>query len=667
MKDVKQEIEKLTDELVEHNRKYYELDSPDISDYEYDMMLRKLQRLEEEHPEYRKNYSPTLRVGGKALDSFRKVKHEDRMLSLSNAFSFDEILQFDARIRKSVERPVYTLENKFDGLTIVLSYKKGVLETGATRGDGEVGEDVTQNVRTIRSIPLRLDEEVDLTVRGEVIIYKDSFLKINEERRKRGEPEFANPRNMAAGSIRQLDSKIAASRKLDCFVFSLEKAEGNTFRTHSEMLDYLKKLGFNVSEYQKFTDVSRLYAQIAKMEENRKSLEYEIDGAVIKLDDIRDREKIGSTSKSPRWAIAYKFTETQVKTRIRDIEINVGRTGNLTPVAVLDGVTIDGSFVQRASLHNEDYIRDNDIRIGDSVYVKKAAEIIPQVVRSVAEDRTGAERVFKMPDCCPVCGGEVRRLENQAAVKCINPECPAKISREIIHFASRDAMNIDSLGEKIIETFIENDILTDISDIYRLKDKKDQIVSLDKMGSQSFKNIVDAVEKSKSNSLENLLTALSIPLVGKQSARLLARHFKTMDALMAADRESLVSINEIGDKMADEITAFFGNEKKRKLISELREVGVNMDYVDESSSNENFVEKTFVLTGTLKKYKRKEAKKIIEDFGGKVTSSVSRKTDYVLLGENAGSKEKKARELGITIITEDEFEKMAGDGRKDDA
>ena len=667
MKDVKQEIEKLTDELVEHNRKYYELDSPDISDYEYDMMLRKLQRLEEEHPEYRKNYSPTLRVGGKALDSFRKVKHEDRMLSLSNAFSFDEILQFDARIRKSVERPVYTLENKFDGLTIVLSYKKGVLETGATRGDGEVGEDVTQNVRTIRSIPLRLDEEVDLTVRGEVIIYKDSFLKINEERRKRGEPEFANPRNMAAGSIRQLDSKIAASRKLDCFVFSLEKAEGNTFRTHSEMLDYLKKLGFNVSEYQKFTDVSRLYAQIAKMEENRKSLEYEIDGAVIKLDDIRDREKIGSTSKSPRWAIAYKFTETQVKTRIRDIEINVGRTGNLTPVAVLDGVTIDGSFVQRASLHNEDYIRDNDIRIGDSVYVKKAAEIIPQVVRSVAEDRTGAERVFKMPDCCPVCGGEVRRLENQAAVKCINPECPAKISREIIHFASRDAMNIDSLGEKIIETFIENDILTDISDIYRLKDKKDQIVSLDKMGSQSFKNIVDAVEKSKSNSLENLLTALSIPLVGKQSARLLARHFKTMDALMAADREALVSINEIGDKMADEITAFFGNEKKRKLISELREAGVNMDYVDESSSNENFAEKTFVLTGTLKKYKRKEAKKIIEDFGGKVTSSVSRKTDYVLLGENAGSKEKKARELGITIITEDEFEKMAGDGRKDDA
>lgn len=667
MKDVKQEIERLTDELVEHNRKYYELDSPDISDYEYDMMLRKLQRLEEEHPEYRKNYSPTLRVGGKALDSFRKVKHEDRMLSLSNAFSFDEILQFDARIRKSVKSPVYTLENKFDGLTIVLTYRKGVLETGATRGDGEIGEDVTENVRTIRSIPLRLDEEVDLTVRGEVIIYKDSFLKINEERRKRGEPEFANPRNMAAGSIRQLDSKVAASRKLDCFVFSLEKAEGKTFEAHSEMLDYLKKLGFNVSEYKKFSDVSRLYAQIAKMEENRKSLEYEIDGAVIKLDDITDREKIGSTSKSPRWAIAYKFTETQVKTRIRDIEINVGRTGNLTPVAVLDGVTIDGSFVQRASLHNEDYIRDNDIRIGDSVYVKKAAEIIPQVVRSVAEDRTGTERVFKMPDCCPVCGGEVRRLENQAAVKCINPECPAKISREIIHFASRDAMNIDSLGAKIIETFIENDILTDVTDIYRLKERKDQIVSLDKMGSQSFKNIVDAVEKSKSNSLENLLTALSIPLVGKQSARLLARHFKTMDAIMNADREALVSINEIGDKMADEITAFFGNEKKRKLVAELRKVGVNMDYVDESSSNENFEEKTFVLTGTLKKYKRKEAKKIIEDFGGKVTSSVSRKTDYVLLGENAGSKEKKARELGITIITEDEFEKMAQGGRKDDA
>lgn len=658
MVDAKKEIEQLTEELLEHNRKYYEEDNPSISDYEYDMLLRKLMKLEEEYPEYKKEYSPTDRVGGKALDGFEKVKHEYKQLSLANAFSFDELLEFDNRVKKEIENPVYTLENKFDGLTIVLTYENGILKTGATRGDGEVGEDVTLNVKTIKTIPLKLNKDVNLTVRGEVLIYKDNFEKINKQREKDGESLFANPRNMAAGSIRQLDSKVAAKRDLDCFIFNLEHIEGVELSSHSESLDYLKSLGFKVSEYKKFNNINEIFKALNEKEEERKKLPYEIDGAVIKLDNLRDREILGSTNKNPRWAIAYKFSETKVKTLLKDIIVNVGRTGTLTPVAILEGVNIDGSFVSRATLHNEDYIKDNDIRIGDKVIVKKAGEIIPQVVSSVKEERNGEEIIFEMPKTCPVCGHEVVREEGISAIKCINIDCPAKISREIIHFASRDAMNIDTLGERVLENLIEADLIQDVSDIYRLKDKKEQIEQMEKMGEKSVLNMIEAIEKSKENSLEDLIFALSINLVGKQGAKLLAKEFKSMDNLMNATYDDLISINEIGDKMANEIIKFFNNEKKISLINKLKSLGVNMEYINEENEDLKFEGMTFVLTGTLSKYKRNDAKKIIESYGGKVSSSVSKKTTYVLAGENAGSKEEKAKTLGIKIISEDEFEKM---------
>lgn len=658
MEDIKKKIEKLTEELLEHNRKYYEEDNPSISDYDYDMLIRKLTKLEEEYPQYKKEYSPTDRVGGKALDAFDKVKHEYKQLSLANAFSYDELLEFDQRVKKEIENPVYTLENKFDGLTIVLTYKKGLLSVGATRGDGEVGEDVTLNVKTIKSIPLKLNEEVDLTVRGEVLIYKDNFEKINKERGKEGLSLFANPRNMAAGSIRQLDSKIAAKRNLDCFIFNLEHIEGKTLSSHSESLDYLKSLGFKVSEYKIFDNMKDIFDELIKKEDSRKSMPYEIDGAVIKLNNLEERELLGSTNKNPRWAIAYKFSETKVKTKLTDIIVNVGRTGTLTPVAILEGVRIDGSFVSRATLHNEDYINDNDIRIGDNVIVKKAGEIIPQVISSVKEDRKGDEKLFEMPKNCPVCGKEVVRQEGNSAVKCINVDCPAKISREIIHFASREAMNIDTLGERVLETLIEKDLIQDVSDIYKLEDKKKDIESLEKMGEKSVSNMLNAIEKSKENSLEDLLFALSINLVGKQGAKLLAKRFKTMDNLINASYEDIVDINEIGDKMATEIINFFKNPSKLALIERLKSVGVNMEYINEENEELKFEGMTFVLTGTLSKYKRSEAKKIIENYGGKVSSSVSKKTTYVLAGENAGSKEEKAKELGVKIISEDEFENM---------
>lgn len=658
MEDIKIEIEKLTDKLLEHNRKYYEEDNPDISDYEYDMMLRKLTELEEKYPQFKKEYSPTDRVGGKALDVFKKVKHEYKQLSLANAFSYDELKDFDERIKKEIENPKYTLENKFDGLTIVLTYKDGILTTGATRGDGQTGEDVTLNVKTIKTIPLKLKEKVNLTVRGEVLIYKDNFERINKEREKDGLSLFANPRNMAAGSIRQLDSKIAAKRNLDCFIFQLEHIENMSFSSHSESLDYLKKLGFKVSEYKIFDNMQAIFEELEKKEDMRKSMPYEIDGAVIKLDNLEQREILGATNKNPRWAIAYKFSETKVITKLKDIIVNVGRTGTLTPVAILDGVRIDGSFVSRATLHNEDYIKDNDIRIGDSVVVKKAGEIIPQVVSSVKGDRDGSEKLFEMPKVCPVCNHKVVRNEGNSAVKCINIDCPAKISREIIHFASRDAMNIDTLGEKVLESLIEADLINDISDIYNLKNKRKDIENLEKMGEKSVQNMLNAIEKSKENSLEDLLFALSINLVGKQGAKLLAKKFKNMDNLINASYDDIVSINEIGDKMATEIVNFFNNPKKIELINKLKSVGLNMEYINEENEDLKFENMTFVLTGTLSKYKRSEAKKIIENYGGKVSSSVSKNTTYVLAGENAGSKEEKAKALGIDIISEEEFEKM---------
>lgn len=658
MEEIKREIEKLTKELNEHNKRYYEDDNPTISDYEYDMMLRKLSSLEEKYPEFKKEYSPTERVGGKAIDAFNKVKHQQKQLSLANAFSYEELVSFEDRIKKENINPVYTLENKFDGLTIVLTYKKGILALAATRGDGEEGEDVTSNVKTIKTIPLKLNEDIDLVVRGEVIIYKDVFNKINEQRKENGESLFANPRNMAAGSIRQLDSKIVAKRNLDCFIFSLESIEGKELLSHSESLDYLKKLGFKVSEYKIYSSVRDIYNDLIVKEEEKKDYPYEIDGAVIKLNSLYDRTVLGSTNKSPKWAIAYKFSETKVETTLKDITVQVGRTGVLTPVAILEGVNIDGSFVRKATLHNEDYIKDNDIRILDRVIVKKAGEIIPQVIKPVKEKRTGKEIIFNMPHVCPVCGSDAVREEGNSAIKCTNPNCEAKISKEIIHFASREAMNIDSLGQKVILQLIDNGIIEDITDIYKLKDRKEEIKNLEKLGEKSADNMINAVEKSKDNSLEDLIFALSINLVGKQGAKLLAKKFLNMDSLINATYEDIISIDGIGEVMGKEIVAFFNNKEKLALIDKLKSLGVNMNYTTSENEEKRFENKTFVLTGTLSKYKRSDAKKIIESYGGKVSSSVSKNTSYVLLGENAGSKEDKARELGINMISEDEFEEM---------
>ncbi len=659
----REEIKKLTDRLNEYNRYYYEQDNPKISDREYDMLLKKLEKLEEEYPEFKLEYSPTQRVGGKALDEFEKVRHKNKQLSLDNSYSLDDLLSFEQKVKDKIEKPEFVLENKFDGLTVVLTYERGNLVLGATRGDGVIGENVTLNVKTIKSIPLKLKEDVSLIVRGEVIIYKDKFNKINENRKAEGKPLFANPRNMAAGSIRQLDSKVTATRELDAFIFNLEEIEDKEFSSHSESLDYLKSIGFKVSPYMKFGKIREIYKELVKREEDKKSYPYEIDGAVIKVDSFKDREVLGNTNKSPKWAIAYKYEETKIKTKLKDIILNVGRTGAVTPLAILEGVTIDGSFVQRATLHNEDYVLDNDIRIGDNVIVKKAGEIIPQVVNSIKEDRIGDEKEFVFPGYCPVCGEKLKRKEGESAIKCINKECPAKTTKEIIHFASKDGMDIDSLGEKVLEEFIELGFIKDAGDIYLLKEREEELKALKRKGEKSVDNILNAIEKSKENSLENLLFALSINLVGKQNATILAKEFKNIDNLINADYERLVSIKDIGDKMAGEIISFFKDEKKLKLIDKLRNIGVNMEYIDESNDSNTFEGLTFVLTGTLSKYKRSEAKKIIENLGGKVTSSVSKNTTYVLSGENPGSKAEKAKNLGVSIIDEDEFERMINEKR----
>lgn len=658
MENIKNEILKLTSQLNEYNRQYYDEDSPTISDYDYDMLLRKLIKLEDDYPQYKNPNSPTSRVGGTALDTFNKVTHKTRQLSLSNAYSYEELIEFDSRINASLPKYEYVLENKFDGLTVVLTYENGELVLGATRGDGVTGEDVTLNIRTIKSIPLKLQEDVNLVVRGEAILFKDVFENINKEREAEGLPLFANPRNAAAGSIRQLDSKITALRNLDAFIFNLEEIEGKTFSTHSETLDYLSYLGFKTSPYKIFTDMQSLYPHLKELEEKRRTLPYEIDGAVIKLNSIEERKLIGDTSKYPRWAIAYKFAETKVKTRLKNIEVNVGKTGTLTPLAILEGVTLDGSFVQKATLHNEDYIKEKDIRIGDNVIIKKAAEIIPQVVSAVKEDRTGDEIIFNMPSLCPACGHKVVRKEGESAIKCVYPYCPAKITKKIIYFASKAAMDIDNLGEKIIENLIEKEFIGSIPDIYKLHNMREKLMELDKMGEKSVDNMLESIEKSKQNSLEHLIAGLSINLVGSQTAKLLAKQFGSMEAFSNATFEELVSINEIGEKMAEEITNFFSGSENLALIEELKSLGLNMKYLGSTSSDLRFEEKIFVLTGTLKEFKRAEAKKIIENLGGKVTSSVSKKTDYVLAGEDAGSKYTKAKALGVEIISEADFADM---------
>lgn len=657
--DVREKIEELKKDINYHNHRYYVLDDPKISDYEYDMMLRELEKLEKEHPELVTADSPTQRVGGAPLKEFNQVVHTVPLQSLQDVFSFQELKEWDGRVRGSLdEAPEYVVELKIDGLSVALLYEGRALVRGATRGDGTVGEDVTLNLRTVKSIPLRLDEENLLEVRGEVYLSKKGFQELNEKREELGQPLFANPRNAAAGSLRQLDPKITAGRPLDIFVFNVQRYEGPQFETHSESLERLKDLGFKVSPRRVICkNIEDVFNTINEMGEMRGELPFEIDGAVVKVNSLRQREILGSTSKTPRWAVAYKFPAERKKTKLKEIIVNVGRTGALTPMAILEPVRIAGSTVSKTTLHNEDYIRDKDIRVGDNVIIQKAGDVIPEVVESVKEDRDGSETVFKMPEVCPECKSEVVREEGEAAVRCTNVACPAQQRRAIEHFASRDAMNIDGLGPQIIASLLDNNLIHDSADLYYLK--LEDLVNLERMGEKSASNLLNAMERTKGNDLSRLINALGIRYVGQKAGKNLAKHFISMDRIMNASIEELLEVEETGGKMAQTIFDFFRNDKNIEFINKLKNAGVNME--SESSGRDKpqiFAGLTFVLTGTLTKYKRDEAASIIESLGGKVSGSVSKKTSYLLAGEEAGSKLVKAEQLGVKIINEEEFESM---------
>ena len=656
----KKRIAELCETIEENNKLYYESDTPQISDAEYDSQINELIELEKLYPTLKLQNSPTTRVGGKALDFFEKVEHTSQQLSLANAFSEEELIEFDNRIKKTVDVCEYVCENKFDGLTVVLTYKNGQLIQGATRGDGKIGENVTENIKTLKSIPLKIKDEIDLTVRGEIIIPKADFEILNKKRIEEGLQPYANPRNLAAGSIRQLDSKVVAQRPLDIFIFNLEEISSKEFSTHTQTLEYLKTQGFKVSPYCVYSNITDVIADIKKRNETRDSLAYEIDGAVIKLNSLFDREILGQTSKTPRWATAYKFSAEEVATKLTDITIQVGRTGVLTPVAELTPVRVAGSVISRATLHNEDNIQIKDIRIGDTVIIRKAGDVIPEVVRSIQDLREGSELIFTMPTTCPVCDGEVTRVENESAYKCMNPLCEAKVLRKLQHFVSRDAMDIDSLGSTLVQRLVDNGLISNIIDIYNLKSKYETLKDMDNFGEKSATNLLTAIEKSKNNNLSDLIFALGIPLVGKNSAYTLAKHYKDINNLLETNKEDLLLIDDIGDKMSDSILDFIKSDENLKLISNLKELGVNTMFIEDTESNNNeiFKDKVFVLTGTLIQFTRDEASGIIQSLGGKVTSSVSSKTTYVLAGEKSGSKYKKALELGVQILSEEDFKMM---------
>ncbi len=656
-------VEELRQQIEHHNYRYYVLDDPAVSDYEFDGLMRELQQLEDEHPQLVTPYSPTMRVGGKASERFPKVMHSTPLLSLANAFGEGELWDFDRRVKSAVGGGVeYITEFKIDGLSVALTYNKGIFERGATRGDGVVGEDVTANLRTIKTIPLRLKEEVSLEARGEVFMPTDGFERLNSMQQDKGLNTFANPRNAAAGSLRQLDPAVTAARPLDIFIFNLEYMEEKEISTHTEGLEYLKDQGFKISpEYRVFQSMEDVIECCMDWQQKRDTLPFEIDGIVIKVNSLRQREILGATSKNPRWAIAYKFPAQAEETRVKEIIIQVGRTGALTPTAILEPVRISGSTVGRATLHNEDYIRDKDIRIGDRVLVKKAGDIIPEVTEVIKSERTGGERQFRMPDKCPECGSDAVRAEGEAATRCTGIACPAKITRSIIHFVSRDAMDISGLGPSVIEKLLEKGFIRDASDLYRLKDKQEELAKLEGLGSKSVENMLAAVEGSKTRGLSRVITALGIPFVGARAAALLAQHFGSMDALRNADERQLTGIPEIGSVMAQSIVAFFKQRQNTEFIDKLKEAGVMMtEGRKEGDTPKTLSGLAFVLTGTLEGYTRSEASDIIEDLGGRVTSSVSKSTDYLLAGENPGSKLDKARKLGVMVIDEKEFISLIG-------
>ncbi len=654
MTEIEKKIEELRKTLRYHSDRYYNDDAPEIEDYEYDMMMRELKKLEEKYPEYDAPDSPTKKVGGVADNSFESVAHSVRMESLQDAFSKDELREFSNRVEDTVSDVNYVVEPKIDGLSVSLEYRDGVFLRGSTRGNGDVGEDVSGNLRVIHNIPLKLNKSIPyIEVRGEVYMPKKSFERVVDRQIINGEKPFKNPRNAAAGSLRQKDSSVTASRGLDIFVFNIQQIEGVELSSHKESLDFIKELGFNtIPTYKKVDNIEDAIAEIDRIGEARGSLEYDIDGAVIKVDDFSQRDILGSTAKYPKWAIAFKYPPEEKQTKLLDIEIAVGRTGVLTPTAILESVHLAGTTVSRATLHNQDFINEKGIAIGDVVTVRKAGDIIPEVL---CVNEHNSNSVFKFPDVCPSCGEKVYRDEDEAAIRCINPECPAQLLRNLIHFCSRDAMDIEGLGPAIIETFVNEGMIAKTYDIYNLDFNK--ILSLEGFKETSANNIINSVNNSKNNDLSKLIFALGIRHIGAKAGKLLADYFKDIDLVMNASVDDILQIDGFGKIMAESVVEFFSSDSTKELIEKLKEVGVNMKSTNVVEDT-RFSGMTFVLTGTLPTLKRAEASKIIESFGGKTSSSVSKKTTYVLAGEEAGSKLDKATKLGVQIISEEEFKEM---------
>ncbi len=655
--DAKERAAYLRERLLYYAKLYYEQDMPEISDYEYDLLMQELRRLESEHPELITPDSPTMRVGGSPVEGFAQYRHDVPLQSLNDVFSFEEVEAFDRRIRETIPEPAYVVELKIDGLSVALEYHDGVFTRGATRGNGEVGEDVTQNLRTIRSIPLVLEDVPGrLVVRGEVFMDHRALAVLNERREAEGQPQFANCRNAAAGSLRQLDSRITASRALDIFCFNVQTATDITFINHSESLDWLKAHGFKVSPtYQIFHNIAEVCDEIRRLGELRSELDFDIDGAVVKVDNLADRVRLGSTSKAPRWAVAYKYPPEEKATVLRDIVVSVGRTGVLTPNAVLDPVRVSGSLVSRASLHNEAYIQDKDIRIGDTVLIRKAGDIIPEIVGVIPELRPEGTTPYLMPEHCPVCGAPVSRLEGEAALRCTGAECPAQLLRNLEHFASRPAMDIEGLGEAVIQQLVREGLVTSCADLYDLK--VEDLEKLDRFAKKSAENLVRSIDESRHRDLSRLLCAFGIRQVGERAARALAQAFGNLDRLTHATREELLAVEDIGGITADCILEWFSQDQSRDIIERLRAAGVNF-LSEETLTDLRFAGMTFVLTGSLTRFSRDEAKTEIEKRGGKVSGSVSKKTSVVVAGENAGSKLDKARSLGIEVIDEGSFVSM---------
>ena len=681
--EIKEKYEKLRKEIEKHNNLYYNEDNPIISDMEYDKLIRELRDLEETNPnlkvEYEiknskvgfgneksenENVSPTEKIGGIASEKFSKVRHRVPMLSLSNTYNISEIEDFDKRVKKIIDvkkKIDYVLELKLDGLSISLIYENGVLKQGITRGDGQIGEDVTENIMEIKSIPKKLKEPISLEVRGEVILPISEFGRINQEREDEGEDVFANPRNAAAGTIRQLDKSIVKERKLDCYLYYLVNAEEYGMKTHKESIEYIEKLGFKTTKiFELYNDFGKLEKAIDVWRTKREKLDYETDGLVIKVNEFEHYDELGYTTKSPRWAIAYKFPAEQVKTKLYDVTFQVGRTGVVTPVAELEAVNLSGSVVKRASLHNFDEIRRKEIKIGDNVIIEKAAEIIPQVVNVVFEDRKGDEKDIEVPTNCPICDSELVKEEGQVALKCLNPQCPEKVKREIAYFVSRDAMNITGLGEKIVEKFIELGKIKTVVDIYSLKNYAEELENLEKMGKKSVENLINSIEESKKQGFSKVLYALGIPFVGKFNANLLTKNYNSIELLKEKSIEDLLEIKGIGDKVAVAVHTYLNDENNWAKIVALKEVGLQFEAekAGEEKIEDNPIKgKSFLATGKLEKYKRNDIKDIILAKGGNYLSGVTKKLDYLIAGEKAGSKLSKAEELGVRVLTEEEFEK----------